>query len=213
MKTKLTKVIAMMFVVLMVVTALPVYAGSADSINCDETKASKILPKEDTKGHCWWPSYPEPPMGTELGTWMNYSSNYVKWLQECLNMLGYNCGTVDGWYGNNTRNAVRSFQQAKRLVADGIFGDNTHMAIMLSISDGPVQYYFKVTARSGLNVRSSMSTSSSNNIVTALSYGSVVLLEGYYKSSNGDIWTRYGNNYVCAYSASAGKWYITRYGI
>ena len=59
MKTKLTKVIAMMFVVLMVVTAMPVYAGSADSMNCDEAKASKILPEEGTKGMAYYSYYPD----------------------------------------------------------------------------------------------------------------------------------------------------------
>lgn len=40
-------------------------------------------------------------------------------LQAALNKLGYGAGTPDGMFGNNTRAAVRRFQQAERLPADG----------------------------------------------------------------------------------------------
>jgi membrane-bound lytic murein transglycosylase B len=40
-------------------------------------------------------------------------------LQTALNKLGYSAGTPDGMFGNNTRAAVRRFQQAERLPADG----------------------------------------------------------------------------------------------
>ncbi len=170
MKTKLTKVIAMMFVVLMVVTAMPVYAGSADSMNCDEAKVSKILPEEGTKGAWFFSNYSEPSMNTVLGTW-SPRSNYVRWLQECLNVLGYNCGTVDGWYGNNTKNAVQAFQRNNGLVVDGVFGMNTHYRIRYALGYSAV-FECKVSAKNGLNVRVSPNTYS--RILGALSYGSYV---------------------------------------
>jgi len=40
-------------------------------------------------------------------------------LQDALNKLGYGAGAPDGMFGNNTRAAVRRFQQAERLPADG----------------------------------------------------------------------------------------------
>lgn len=49
----------------------------------------------------------------------------VKKLQETLNALGYDCGTADGIFGAKTEIAVRSFQQANGLAADGIAGKNT----------------------------------------------------------------------------------------
>ena len=49
----------------------------------------------------------------------------VKSLQQDLNTLGYGCGTPDGIYGNNTVNAVKAFQRASSLTADGIAGGST----------------------------------------------------------------------------------------
>lgn len=49
----------------------------------------------------------------------------VKKLQETLNALGYDCGAADGIFGAKTEIAVRSFQQANGLAADGIAGKNT----------------------------------------------------------------------------------------
>lgn len=49
----------------------------------------------------------------------------VKALQTLLNGYGYNCGTVDGDFGTKTNTAVKAFQKAKGLTADGIVGQNT----------------------------------------------------------------------------------------
>ncbi len=209
MKTKLTKVIAMMFVVLMVVTALPVYAGSADSMNCDEAKASKILPESSTKSFasCGHSSYSEPPMGTVLGTW-SPRSNYVRWLQDCLNLLGYNCGSVDGWYGNNTKKAVQAYQRANHLGVDGVFGDETHTMIRLDFDllGNP----FKVTARNGLNVRTSANTNSS--IIGALNYGAYVYIITVEYHSNGDKWGMIDYNgtlgYINLFNSRSSSWYV-----
>lgn len=46
-------------------------------------------------------------------------------LQELLNSKGYNCGTVDGIFGEKTDKAVRAFQKANKLVVDGIVGPKT----------------------------------------------------------------------------------------
>jgi len=43
----------------------------------------------------------------------------VKEMQAGLNALGFDAGTVDGVVGNGTRRALRSFQKAKGLLADG----------------------------------------------------------------------------------------------
>ena len=54
---------------------------------------------------------------------------YVMVLQDALNYLGYNTGTIDGIFGINTRNAVIRFQRANRLSQDGIVGCSTWRAI------------------------------------------------------------------------------------
>lgn len=53
------------------------------------------------------------------------SGNITKILQERFNNLGYNCGVSDGIFGNKTKVAVTKFQQDKKLVVDGIVGQNT----------------------------------------------------------------------------------------
>lgn len=49
----------------------------------------------------------------------------VKILQSRLNELKFNCGTVDGEFGSKTLAAVKKFQAAKKLEADGIVGPDT----------------------------------------------------------------------------------------
>jgi len=53
----------------------------------------------------------------------------VKQLQRALKSLGYSVGTIDGSYGPSTESAVKQFQQAHGLVADGIAGTKTLAAL------------------------------------------------------------------------------------
>lgn len=55
----------------------------------------------------------------------NNKHKVVKPLQKYLNTLGYDCGTADGVFGNNTHKAIVSFQTKYKLSADGIVGKNT----------------------------------------------------------------------------------------
>ena len=50
---------------------------------------------------------------------------YVAVLQDALDTIGYEVGTLDGVFGNNTYNAVVNFQKNNSLVADGTVGCNT----------------------------------------------------------------------------------------
>lgn len=56
---------------------------------------------------------------------MGDSGDAVMTLQTELNAQGYNCGEVDGVFGQNTLNAVIAFQTAKGLTADGVVGKLT----------------------------------------------------------------------------------------
>ena len=58
----------------------------------------------------------------------------VRALQRGLNQLGYNAGNVDGVYGTVTAAAVRRFQQAYGLSADGIAGPKTRAALARALS-------------------------------------------------------------------------------
>ncbi|WP_067936837.1 peptidoglycan-binding domain-containing protein [Alicyclobacillus kakegawensis] len=60
---------------------------------------------------------------------MGSRGTYVKDVQERLNKLGYSCGKVDGVFGSHTLSAVKKFQKAHHLTADGIVGPQTWNAL------------------------------------------------------------------------------------
>jgi hypothetical protein len=53
----------------------------------------------------------------------------VQVLQSKLTALGYNTKGIDGNFGPNTENAVRSFQKTHHLKADGVVGSSTKKAL------------------------------------------------------------------------------------
>lgn len=53
----------------------------------------------------------------------------VKVLQELLNGLGYDAGTADGVFGGGTERALKIYQRAYGLGADGVVGPNTGAAL------------------------------------------------------------------------------------
>ena len=55
----------------------------------------------------------------------------VKLLQERLNYYGFNCGNVDGIFGNGTKQALYNYQVNRKLLADGICGKQTWKQLML----------------------------------------------------------------------------------
>ena len=55
--------------------------------------------------------------------------SYVRFLQNLLQSKFIPTGNIDGIFGSQTLNAVRSFQQENNLTVDGIVGDNTWNAL------------------------------------------------------------------------------------
>ena len=53
----------------------------------------------------------------------------VKSLQKLLTKAGQKPGAIDGIFGKNTRDAVKSYQRTKKLKVDGIAGKNTATAL------------------------------------------------------------------------------------
>ena len=63
--------------------------------------------------------------------------NEVAELQRRLLAQGYNPGSIDGVYGPGTEQAVRAFQSANNLPADGVAGQSTLMALDADFSRNP----------------------------------------------------------------------------
>ena len=53
----------------------------------------------------------------------------VKYAQEMLTQAGYNCGTIDGIWGNKCKEACIKFQRDNKLQPDGICGKQTWAAL------------------------------------------------------------------------------------
>jgi peptidoglycan hydrolase-like protein with peptidoglycan-binding domain len=54
----------------------------------------------------------------------------IKDIQTALKKLGYYTSTVDGVSGSNTENAIKKFQKANKLTADGIVGNGTSKLLL-----------------------------------------------------------------------------------
>jgi peptidoglycan hydrolase-like protein with peptidoglycan-binding domain len=71
------------------------------------------------------------------------SGEDIRMLQKRLNELNFNSGSVDGYFGNSTVSAVKSFQKSIGLSIDGIVGTKTWDALWKSIKvdkTNPSQY-------------------------------------------------------------------------
>lgn len=56
----------------------------------------------------------------------------IKEIQTALKKLGYYTGKVDGVSGSNTTNAIKKFQKANKLTADGVVGNGTSKLLLAS---------------------------------------------------------------------------------
>ncbi|WP_075207342.1 peptidoglycan-binding domain-containing protein [Archangium violaceum] len=66
-----------------------------------------------------------------------HSGAPVTALQNRLNQLGFNAGAADGQFGPKTTAAVKAFQSAKGLVADGVVGPKTWNKLGITVSGTP----------------------------------------------------------------------------
>lgn len=62
----------------------------------------------------------------------------VTFLQERLQKLGYEAGSIDGVFGLRTETAVRALQLDRGLLIDGVVGDATWTALRQNVTDTPV---------------------------------------------------------------------------
>lgn len=71
-----------------------------------------------------------PMLGSTAGR-VRYA---VQNIQAELTAQGFPCGIADGWFGKATSNAVKAFQSARGLVADGQFGPKSARALFSPIA-------------------------------------------------------------------------------
>jgi N-acetylmuramoyl-L-alanine amidase len=64
------------------------------------------------------------------------SGDVVKQIQTKLKSWGYYTGSVDGSFGSGTASAVKKFQSANGLYADGVVGSKTAGAMGITLSGG-----------------------------------------------------------------------------
>jgi hypothetical protein len=82
---------------------------------------------------------PTTPSGVAAPTTVLKSGDtgpQVKVLQRALTHLGYSTGTIDGQYGPATTQAVKNFQTAHGLTADGVCGPKTITALKNALKTG-----------------------------------------------------------------------------
>ena len=120
--------------------------------------------------------------GFPYGGWSQFrvlkdgkGGNDVRLLQQYLLMTGYAPGTVDGGFGSNTVAAVKRYQSAWRLSADGIVGANTWSKMREQTS-----YY-----------GTGYGTDASYTCQYATSYW--VWNDRFYHHNDGSWWVSYGN--------------------
>jgi len=80
----------------------------------------KVVRRSSSGGYYYAPTVPDMPM-----LYRGCTGDAVKTLQDKLNALGYNSGSVDGIFGAKTYAAVTAFQKANSLGVDGIVGKLT----------------------------------------------------------------------------------------
>lgn len=98
---------------------LPVTIGSDNYADATVNVVITLI-KGSSGGYYYAPTVPDMPM-----LYRGCTGDAVKTLQDKLNALGYNSGSVDGIFGAKTYAAVTAFQKANSLGVDGIVGKLT----------------------------------------------------------------------------------------
>ena len=92
----------------------------------------------------------------------------VRRLQQALISLGYLNGRADGIFGNQTEEAVRKFQRANRLDADGLAGKKTQSVLFAAENTGTVS---EQSAPPAAETASAAASAPSASAVSAASSG------------------------------------------
>ena len=108
---------------------------SANGLTADGTAGPQTLTVLDTAYAALSATSPTPaPAISDTILKKGMKGEAVRTLQKYLIQLGFLTGEADGLYGSGTKNAVRAFQAANGLAADGDAGEKTLLAIQNAVS-------------------------------------------------------------------------------
>lgn len=102
--------------------------GSKTKTALKKFQKDRKLPETGVADSATWKAINKSSSGIQAGVGAKTSAQ-VKQLQQALIGLGFLTGKADGAYGSKTREAVRSFQKAYGLGADGSAGPDTMTAL------------------------------------------------------------------------------------
>ena len=119
----------------------------------------------------------------------------IRAVQNKLNSLGFNCGTADGYYGNDTKNAVINLQNTFGITADGIVGPTTWKYIFET--NASVSNILKVAGNIGLfeNAEFTFTELNSKTPEVRLSLSPAIYVQGEL-SLTGSLSGSMTNNYI-----------------
>ena len=119
----------------------------------------------------------------------------IRAVQNKLNSLGFNCGTADGYYGNDTKNAVINLQNTFGITADGIVGPTTWKYLFETNSS--VSNILKVAGNIGLfeNAEFTFTELNSKTPEVRLSLSPAIYVQGEL-SLTGSLSGSMTNNYI-----------------
>ncbi|MDC0714515.1 peptidoglycan-binding protein [Stigmatella sp. ncwal1] len=98
---------------------------------------AKGLVADGIVGPKTWAKLNAAPGGSGPTLKQGQSGAPVAALQNRLNQLGFNAGAADGQFGPKTTAAVKAFQSAKGLVADGVVGPKTWNQLGITVGGTP----------------------------------------------------------------------------
>ena len=119
----------------------------------------------------------------------------IRAVQNKLNSLGFNCGTADGYYCNDTKNAVINLQNTFGITADGIVGPTTWK--YLFETNASVSNILKVAGNIGLfeNAEFTFTELNSKTPEVRLSLSPAIYVQGEL-SLTGSLSGSMTNNYI-----------------
>jgi peptidoglycan hydrolase-like protein with peptidoglycan-binding domain len=100
-------------------------------------QSAKGLVADGIVGPKTWAKLTSAPGGSGPTLKQGHSGAPVAALQNRLNQLGFNADAADGQFGPKTTAAVKAFQSAKGLAADGVVGPKTWNQLGITVSGTP----------------------------------------------------------------------------